>query len=539
LQSVFEDLSERPAADLLVIGSGPSGVAAAHALCSAGRSVTLLDAGDRIEAGRMDVFESLARLEPSSWPSETARRARDTFHVDVRHVPLRPSYGSLFPYVRGDDLDLPIVCDNADTLPSLAHGGLSNSWGASILPVRQADIADWPISLAELEPHYEAVLRFVPIAAERDELAETLPLYSDSPVGLRRSPQTQALLNHLRGHATALTAAGFSFGASRLAVRASTGDPGGCRYCGMCHYGCPYGVIYNASQTLDALVRGGGLDYRSGIYVDRLSEGECAVTVDFHRRGSVETGQLTASRVFVACGAISTTRLMLDSMGRSRLDRRLQDSQYFLVPMLNARASRVSTQTQGNTLAQLFIELDDARVSGYTVHMQLYGYNDLMLSPLARRVPLPAAKLERLLQPLLGRLLVVQGYLHSAESPGLSIRRDADRVRVVGERGTVGTARVKRLVRRLAASGRLLGMLPMPGLAQVGLPGKGNHIGGSLPMRRAPAELETDTLGRPPGWRRVHVVDASVLPSIPATTVTISVMANAHRIATLVAGPDA
>jgi choline dehydrogenase-like flavoprotein len=49
-------------------------------------------------------------------------------------------------------------------------------------------------------------------------------------------------------------------------------------------------------------------------------------------------------------------------------------------------------------------------------------------------------------------------------------------------------------------------------------------------MQRAPAGLASDLLGRPPGWERVHAVDASVLPSVPATTITLAVMANAHRI---------
>jgi choline dehydrogenase-like flavoprotein len=43
--------------------------------------------------------------------------------------------------------------------------------------------------------------------------------------------------------------------------------------------------------------------------------------------------------------------------------------------------------------------------------------------------------------------------------------------------------------------------------------------------------LETDVFGRLPGWKRVHLVDASVFPSIPATTITLTAMANAHRIA--------
>jgi choline dehydrogenase-like flavoprotein len=67
-------------------------------------------------------------------------------------------------------------------------------------------------------------------------------------------------------------------------------------------------------------------------------------------------------------------------------------------------------------------------------------------------------------------------------------------------------------------------------MLQIAKPGRGFHCGGSLPMRAQPGDFETDTLGRVRGWSRVHVVDASVLPAVPATTITFSVMANAHRI---------
>ncbi len=520
----------------IIIGSGPAGVAAAKALCDAGQRVRIVDAGDRIEAGRMDVFDALARSEPEHWPAELARRARSAFPVGIKRVPLKPAYGSLFPYAL-DDPDLPIACENAEALASLACGGLSNAWGASILPFRRRDIEDWPISLEELGPHYEAVLRFLPAAAEHDELAETLPLYTDLPGTLRRGPQAEMLLRHMRRHTAALRRSGFTFGASRLAVAASAGDPHHCRNSGLCLYGCPYGSIYNASHTLAALVRARAVDYQSGVYVDRLVEAGDSVTIDFHRRGCpTETGQLKASRVFVACGSLSSTRLMLDSLGRPRGGRRLHDSLYFMAPMLTARAARVSTATQGNTLAQVFVELEDTRIAEHSVHLQIYGYNDLMLSALAKQLRLGTAGLERASRPLLGRLVLVQGFLHSADSPGLTVERDAQGVRVVGEDGAACAVRVRRIVRRLAAAGRLLGMAPIPGLLMIGRPGKSNHLGGSLPMRHEPEGLETDTLGRPANWNRVHIVDASVFPSVPATTVTISVMANAHRIATATVG---
>ena len=42
--------------------------------------------------------------------------------------------------------------------------------------------------------------------------------------------------------------------------------------------------------------------------------------------------------------------------------------------------------------------------------------------------------------------------------------------------------------------------------------------------------LETDILGRLYGHKRIHIVDGSIMPSIPATTIALLQMANADRI---------
>ena len=60
--------------------------------------------------------------------------------------------------------------------------------------------------------------------------------------------------------------------------------------------------------------------------------------------------------------------------------------------------------------------------------------------------------------------------------------------------------------------------------------GSSFHAGATLPMARTPGPGQSDTLGRPHGLAHLHLVDASCLPAIPATTITLSVMANAHRI---------
>ena len=50
-------------------------------------------------------------------------------------------------------------------------------------------------------------------------------------------------------------------------------------------------------------------------------------------------------------------------------------------------------------------------------------------------------------------------------------------------------------------------------------------------MRHSPVrETDTNIWGNPKGWSRIHVVDSSVFPSIPGTTVGLLAMANARRI---------
>ncbi len=65
-------------------------------------------------------------------------------------------------------------------------------------------------------------------------------------------------------------------------------------------------------------------------------------------------------------------------------------------------------------------------------------------------------------------------------------------------------------------------------------PGASYHTGGGFPMRATPKKnTDTDTLGRPRGYQNVYLVDSTTFPSVPGTTIGLSIMANAYRIGTL------
>jgi choline dehydrogenase-like flavoprotein len=188
-----------------------------------------------------------------------------------------------------------------------------------------------------------------------------------------------------------------------------------------------------------------------------------------------------------------------------------------------------------HTLAQIFFEILDQSISPYTIHLQTYTYNELFRNPLV--AALGRARHVFPQEAFLGRLLLFQGYLHSLQSPQISMtlcrNGHDDEVRLVGVANEGTRKTLRKLVRKLAGLGRLTGLIPLIPMLQPGLPGRGFHSGGSFPMSANPRPGESDVFGRVFGMSRVHAVDSTVFPSIPAPTITFTVMANAYRIGSL------
>ena len=505
-----------------VIGSGPAGVACAKALLARGASVLMLDAGLELDPGRAQIVRQFADAKPSAWTTADRARLKGDMAAGAKGIPLKLAFGSDFPY-RETETHIPWQSQGTSVRPSLALGGLSNVWGATLLPYRDADIAGWPIKSAQLEKHYRAVLEFTGLSAQHDDLEEWFPLHSNNPRVLEPSQQAGLLLHNLNRHRDALRERGWRFGRARLAVRAADGPRGiGCIYCGFCMYGCPYGCIFNSANTV------------------REQPGKVVIE-GFHRQ-TREPLSFEAGRVYLAAGVIPTAQILLRSQSAHNHPLRLRDSQYFLFPLVLARRSRRVQTEPLHTLSQVFIELCRPQISRHTVHLQIYTYSDLIGEAVRKTFGPFARPLESLARQLEERLLIVQGYLHSDESRTIemTLKRDGatDCLHLNALPNPETRRTVKRVVREMLRQSRRLGGIVLPPMLQLAEPGRGFHCGGSFPMRENPQPFESDCLGRPHGWTRVHAVDATVLPGAPATTITFSVMANAHRIGWETAGMD-
>ena len=521
----------------IVIGSGPAGAAAATALIARGRTVTMLDVGERLESSRAELRARMSRLEPEQWSASDVAMVREP--ARAAETDLIYPFGSNFPY--RDRMRLFGTAAQPSWLgirPSFAKGGLSNAWGAAVLPYRAEDIDDWPIAAADLAPHYAAVEALMPIAAERDGLANLFPLHRAPLDGsIAASSQATALLARLTDRAEQLVDAGLHFGKARLAVDAR------CRRCGMCLYGCPYGFIFNATDIVERLRNGGGLQYLPGQSVVRFAEDATGVRVWARDTANEGTVEHRGERLFIAAGVLPTAFLVLGSLDIVDRSVILKDSQHFLLPTLQTWSpGSDATDEPLHTLAQVFLEIVDPDVCRYTVHIQLYTYNDLYPIGIGRRFGRTASVLQPLIRRLSRRLIVAQGFLHSHLSPDMEVRLlrngDSARLDIRARDNAASEETIRAIMRKLRSVSRSIGLWPLFTLSRRGKIGSSYHCGGTFPMRDEPRGLETDVFGRLAGLRRVFLVDASVLPSIPATTITLPVMANAHRIATKVAAGE-
>ena len=279
-------------------------------------------------------------------------------------------------------------------------------------------------------------------------------------------------------------------------------------------------------------------DYRAGLKVVTFDEFGDRVDVVAERANTYERVGLRAKRVFIAAGVVPSALIVLASLPALRdLPISIKDSQYFLIPALIMFGLKQDPAMEPRqSLSQIFLEMMEA--DEQVTHFEIKTYNDFLEAQLRLRLGPVAALVPGLVRHLSRRLVVATGFLHSDHSSALGLRlveeAGGGRLAVTPHINPAAAAKVRAAARRFRRTARSGGLLALPN-TMMSEPGRSFHYGGTFPMMARPRPPASDRLGRPAGLHRVHLVDASVFPTIPATTITLTAMANAHRIASTVA----
>jgi choline dehydrogenase-like flavoprotein len=522
---------------IIIIGAGPAAAGVALALtANSDATVQVLDIGGRLEVENEAARARMSKVSPKNWAAEDLREISLMPVPSEEHrIPEKRNFGSDFPFRNFGQLNgLSSDVGVNSRVISGAYGGFSNTWGAQTMVFSDATFDDWPFPRSKLEADYRAILDAIPYSGEDDDLAEYFPLWgaADPLPPLAESPRR--VLSNYERHRVQVRRRGVLLGKARLAFKGRD-----CVSCGLCMTGCPYSLVYSASQTFDDLVRRKRIEYTGGVVALQLGEEEGRPFVAARSTSSGDVEIFRADKVFVASGALGTTRLVAQSLGLWSQRIHVKESAQFVMPFLAARGIRELSQEGTFTLNQfnMVLPFDE---SGHDI-VQIHGYpfNSAMNDALPALLALPAFR--GIGESLLKRLTVGLGYLPSWWSPGFDVsverpRRDGELSNMAlfasMDDGSLARQKLRGVTRRLMMAAPSLGLLPVVPQISLSAPGKSYHFGGSFPHSRTPKKGEqTDLVGRLHPWRNIHLADASVFPSVPATTFTLSIMANAHRIA--------
>lgn len=513
---------------VLILGSGPAGTSAAWALCERGVRVTMVDAGtvERMHppAGN---FVDLRFSDESQWRWQLGA-GFSTFDAPSDASPkLRvPDLRRIF---EGYELANHVHAErDFQLVGALAAGGLSNAWGCGVARFDQAELGALAADGDAMRASYERVsLRTGLSGAASDGLAGYFGLDEWAAPALPLDALHARLWS--RRHRID-PATGFRIGRSRVAVlnepRAGR-EP--CDESGLCLWGCARKATWSAAFELDALRRHPCFEFRPGTCVEALRPDGGGGWIVEARDGAGQPVSLRSERVLLATGTIATTRLVLSALERppNQVALLSNPTAAFLLFLPSALGLG---RTRAFGLAQLSFVLEDLH-EGEAAMGNLFSTAGLPVSEFLAHLPVPRRAGLPVMRSLLPSMVVGNVFLPgslSGHEAGLD--RDGGLWVRPGSDPNV-PALLDEARRRLSKGMRRLGALLVPGSFVPGRPGADLHYAATLPIRAQPAAQECRLDGQVAGLPGVYVVDGACLPGLPAKAHTLTIMANADRIA--------
>ena len=395
--------------------------------------------------------------------------------LDIKKIPRKVEgyhlYSSFSNISRASDVDL---------LESIGFGGLSSVWGGAISKPTEQEILDWPIKGSDFDSSFDAI----------DDLF--LHFGCDDKYAKYRGLKAPDLIRGLE-----VECGDINFGSSRIAISRKDSS-----------------AVFCSLDILNEWIGDGKIDYKAGIRVDRIVQDPGSEALQIYTSSSEI---FTCKKVYLAAGVIGSTLIMMNS--DSSLKEVTVRENKILISFWLSRNGIISK----HKFPYIFIGSNQ----NFQSHTQMYQLNRVFLDELLDKLGISIIT-SKWISWLFKKINVCFSYFSDINSGKLIIKKTSNGFTFITESGISGKELFEMEIKKIRATG--LNYSPLP-LRVGGKFGYGYHIGGSFPMMKTPGRGETNLYGEPFKFTNLHLVDASVFPSLPTIPLTYLAMANAYRIA--------
>jgi len=466
----------------IVIGSGPSGIAACASLIKAGHVPVVFDTG--IRSTRQGYISASEAVLPDE--RHQIQKNKKWFENSAPYLQWKSS--NLVP-----NLEL-------NACQSFGFGGFSRVWGGTFDYFE--NIKEWPSNIQPSFSDFNLV----------DELvshAETSTQTNLSPGLVKGCNFSGDYLKKIK-KTTTLKAK-----SSNIAIE--TLKTNKCDLSGSCIKGCSKDAIWFAGNQIDYWIKSNSISYFPNYYLRRIEKISDNTVLEFENNEEIVQIQ-DFSRAFLACGPIGTGAILIRSNVFDRVE--IKDTCTIFFGAFSWK-KKGNANPPHHTLSQWWVEMKESR----NFRAQFYSPsmdNSLLLQ---QRIKLlkyfPRVKREILL-----RLHPFICYLNTNYSGSIVLEKSGKSILIKLKRQAFEKSFVHNNVKELSKHLRKIGLYIPVAFLKIPPPGSGFHIGSSIPHGES-----SDHLGRIKNWSDVHIVDASVLPEIEVGSITPTTMVNSSRIA--------
>jgi choline dehydrogenase-like flavoprotein len=279
--------------DVLIVGAGAAGAAAAWRLATSGIAVTCLEQGDWVDHSRSVVNDpDWERRRQRDWhPNPNVRRKAADYPIDDTDSAMRPM---LFNGVGGSTVMW--SCHNPRFHPSDFRMRSLDGVGR-----------DWPIDYDTLAPYYAINERMMAVSgAHGDPAMPAREPRTTRPAGIGAAEKRMI---------AAFERLGWHWWPGDVAINTATASlPGICNNCGPCELGCSRGAKGAADTSYWPAAIAAGARLITGARVAEITHDATprATGAVFIDRGGARR-HVAARHVLLAANGIGTPRLMLMS----------------------------------------------------------------------------------------------------------------------------------------------------------------------------------------------------------------------------------
>jgi len=524
-----------------VIGSGPSGVHFALSLLKKGLQVEMIDVGfsGSPPVNPEDNFNQLKENldDPVKYfLGENFEAVVRSDSASVYEFPPHKQY--IFKYPENYNVEL----YGFEPHLSFARGGLAEAWTGGSYAFNDHDLEDFPFGYSDIEPYYNEISSRIGLIGVEDDLSRFFPYHKNLSGPLELDEHSQLLFDKYEKKRVVFNKEGMYLGRSRIAtLSGDMGERKKCDYSGRCQWGCPSDSLYVPSITLNECLGYKNFKYISGVLVENF-------IYDSNNRITAVSGfdiekkkrrEFKVDTLALASGTISSSKIFLESIRKKegRIDKLpgLMDNRQILAPFINLKMIGKQFNPETYQYHQLAVGIDMENPKEY-IHGQITTLKTGMMQPPFQSMPLDfktGIYLGRHLHAALGVVNVnlcdtrrEENYLTLGEENNGRSKLVISYTPPEKEKDTIKFS--------LKKMGKFFGKLGtiMPGFqVQLRPMGASVHYSGTIPMSEKGGDFTVDAGCRSNDFSNLYIVDGSTFPFLPAKNLTLTLMANAARIA--------